>query len=175
MAVFQLRQTFSLDHRALRYSRRKDSGTTLAELLVVLVIVSVLAVVSVPVAETTMQRNKELRLRETLRDVRTALDDFHRDWKADLIGAEAASDSGWPLTLELLVDGVSTREGGTHRYLRNLPRNPFAGADDNLETQWRILGYEDPPDADTWGGRDVYDIKARTDQTALDGTHVADW
>ena len=140
-----------------------------------LVIVSILAVVSVPVAETTMQRNKEMRLRETLREVRTALDAFHRDWEADKLGAEVASDNGWPLNLQLLVDGVSDRDGGTQRYLRNLPRNPFANSDDAVEVQWRILGYDDPPDAETWGGRDIYDIKPRTDQTALDGTDVADW
>ena len=162
-------------------SKRKragDAGTTLVELLVVLAIVSVLALTALPFAETAAQRKKEVELRETLRIVRTAIDAFHADWEEQEIAAEdAASPSGYPLTLEVLVEGVEGPgpEGGFKRYLRRLPRNPFADADAPLEAQWVLLGYTDPPGTGEWNGEDVYDIAPRTRKTALDGTEIRDW
>ncbi|PUB17049.1 type II secretion system protein [Yoonia sediminilitoris] len=159
----------------MRCSRSKDRGATLAELLVVLVIIGVLAVVTVPIAETAVQREKEMALRETLRDVRTALDAFNADFRAEEISEAAASENGWPPTLEVLITGVEGTDGRTRRYLRSLPRNPFARQNRGLEEQWRVLGYTDPPDAEIWNGVDIYDIRPRTDKTALDGTQIADW
>ena len=161
--------------RGSRSGRRGDRGATLAELLVVLVIISILAVTTLPFAETAAQRRKELALRETLRDVRTAIDDFHADWKAEEIsGEETVSENGYPLTLELLVDGVEDSEGDTRRYLRRLPRNPF-GAGTTVEAQWRFLGYADPADTLVWNGEDVYDLRPVTDKIALDGTEISSW
>ncbi len=173
--MFQSRKVLNWDRRALLSNRVSDRGATLAELLVVLVIISVLAVITIPVAETTAQREKEAALRETLRDVRTALDAFNADVRAEEISTSLASENGWPPTLELLVEGVEGSDGRLRRYLRNAPRNPFADAEGEFEDQWRILGYTDAPDADVWNGQDVYDIRPRTDKIALDGTEIANW
>ncbi|NNF24152.1 MAG: type II secretion system protein [Rhodobacteraceae bacterium] len=165
------------DHRGSRSSRPGDRGATLAELLVVLVIVSILAVVTVPMAETSVQRRKEVALRETLRDVRSAIDRFHADWEAEVIaeGDPATSEDGWPVQLSVLVEGVEDTEGKRRRYLRQLPRNPFAPDAAEPQDAWRILGYADPPDALVWNGTDVYDLRPRSEKTALDGTEIADW
>ena len=50
-----------------------NRGLTLIELLVTLVILSILAAAAVPYAELTVRRDKEMELRRTLRQVRTAI------------------------------------------------------------------------------------------------------
>lgn len=156
-------------------ARRAESGVTLAELLVVLAILSILAAVAVPFAETAALRGKEQELRATLRDVRTAIDRFHDDWRAGDFedGTEGISDNGYPVELALLVEGLEDKDGAPKRYLRTLPENPFAPRD--AGEPWLFLGYADPPDARAWNGEDIYDLRAVTDRTGLDGTAIADW
>ena len=150
---------------------RPDAGTTLVELLVVLVIVSILAVVAIPMAETAVQRRQELELRETLRTTRRAIDAFHDDWTAERIDpeGEAASDAGYPVSLDVLVEGVdlATDPPERRRYLRRPPENPFGDG-------WRLRGHAQDPGG-AWDGEDVYDLAADTDRLALDGTRLADW
>ncbi len=167
-----------LSARRLLGERNDERGSTLAELLVVLVIVSILAVVAAPSVEVSVERRREVDLRETLRTVRQAIDRFHDDWQANILSspAEVASDAGYPKSLQVLVDGVETTgaESGRRRYLRRYPVNPFR-KDEAPEEQWQLIGYADPPDAEAWGGRDVYDIKADEDKEGLDGTIISDW
>ena len=108
-----------------------ERGATLAELLVVLAILSILAAIAVPFAETTVLRNKESELRAELRDVRTALDRLHEDWRAGAFGdqTDGISENGFPTELALLVVGLTDAEGKPKRYLRDLPENPFAPRD----------------------------------------------
>lgn len=149
------------------------------ELLVVLVIIATLAAVAVPMTQTSVQRDREMVLRETLREVRRAIDRFHNDWRDGTIAksSDAASDAGYPVSLSVLIDGVKSADatGSTLRYLRRLPRNPFAYADAVFEEQWLLIGYEDPPEAENWNGRDVYDVRARTERVGLDGTEIDTW
>ena len=51
-----------------------NRGLTLIELLVALVILSILAAAALPYAEVTVRREKELELRQALRQVRSAID-----------------------------------------------------------------------------------------------------
>src|ERR1044072_6214236 len=82
-------------------------GFTLVELLVTL---AILAAAALPYAEVTVRREKEIELRKALRDVRSAIDAFYDDWKGGKISrtATAASDDGYPRTLQTLVDGADT-------------------------------------------------------------------
>src|SRR5687768_9590704 len=108
--------------RALSSSNR---GITLIELLVTLVILSILAAAAMPYAEVTVRREKELELRRALREVRNAIDAFNDDWKGGKISktGSAASDDGYPKTLQALVDGAETSDakGGKRKYLRRIP------------------------------------------------------
>lgn len=157
-----------------------STGSSLVEMLVVLTIISILAGVAAPYARRTIQREKEFALRDTLRTVRRAIDAFHTDWEKSKTGggaAKAASPDGYPLNLKMLVEGVETGSaaGKKKRYLRTLPRNPLLPAGAPIEDQWVIIGYQDDPKNRTSQGKDVYDIRAKTEETALDGTRYADW
>lgn len=161
-------------------SRKSATGLTLIELLVTLAILSILAAAALPYAELTVRRDKELELRRSLREVRSAIDAFHDDWIAGRIahGDNVASADGYPRKLQILVEGADTGHaaGGKRRYLRRIPRDPFADtATLALAEQWVIRGYQDELDALTWNGRDVYDIHSGSQAQAIDGTNYRDW
>lgn len=58
---------------------RSFSGFTLFELVVTLAVLAVLVVGTIPLSQNAIKRQKELRLRETLRQIRGAIDEFKRD------------------------------------------------------------------------------------------------
>jgi general secretion pathway protein G len=159
-------------------NRKFASGLTLIELLVTLAILSILATAALPYAELTVRRDKELELRHSLREVRSAIDAFHDDWTAGRIthGDNVASADGYPRKLQVLVEGADTGRAasGKRRYLRRIPRDPFAETATQAE-QWVIRGYQDEPDALTWNGTDVYDIHSASPAQAIDGTNYRDW
>lgn len=57
----------------------RQKGYTLFELIITLTVLAILVVGTVPLAQNAVKRQKELRLRETLRQIREAIDEFHRD------------------------------------------------------------------------------------------------
>jgi len=160
-------------------SGKRAHGLSLIELLVTLVIVSILAAAALPYAETTIRREKELELRRALRDVRGAIDRFHDDWQAGRISRQAAgvSEHGYPRELGVLVTGIDTGDaaGSRRKYLRRIPRDPFADPADPPEHQWVLRGYADEADAIIWGKKDVYDVRSASGAEALDGTRYRDW
>jgi general secretion pathway protein G len=54
-------------------------GFTLFELVVTLAVLAVLVIGTIPLSQNAMKRQKELRLRESLRMMRNAIDEFKRD------------------------------------------------------------------------------------------------
>jgi general secretion pathway protein G len=59
--------------------RSEIRGFTLFELVVTLTVLSIMIMGTIPLAQNAARRQRELRLRETLRDVRNAIDEFKRD------------------------------------------------------------------------------------------------
>jgi len=125
----------------VRFSTQR--GYSLLELVATLSVLAILVMGAIPLAQTAVKRQKETRLRETLRDVRRAIDEFKRD----SLGAcpQGAVSSGnrtlpggnippdprsrvviddctiftvdnldrFPPSLQILVDGVKVRPRGT--------------------------------------------------------------
>jgi len=56
-----------------------DGGYTLLELIITLTVLAILVMGTIPLAQNAVKRQKELRLRETLREIRSAIDEFKRD------------------------------------------------------------------------------------------------
>jgi len=150
----------------------RNSGLTLIELLVTMVILCILAVGVLPLSEMAFKRTKEIELRENLRVIRNALDEHKRLADEGKIVVDAFS-SGYPKTLDALVEGVEVGGGPApyrKRFLRKVPRDPMT--DDG---EWGLRAYADDPDSDVWGGQDVYDVYSKSDREALDGTKYREW
>jgi general secretion pathway protein G len=144
-------------------------GFTLAELVMVVALIAVLSTIALPVAKFTVKRSKEAELRLALRQVRTAIDEYKRLSDQGLIPVKIGGE-GYPESLEELVEGVEIVGQETkRRFLRRLPDDPMTGDD------WVLRSYQDDPDATTWGGENVYDIRTSSDGVALDGSKYADW
>jgi general secretion pathway protein G len=56
-----------------------SSGFTLLELIITITVLTVLALGTIPLMQNAVRRQKEQRLRETLREIRMAIDQFHQD------------------------------------------------------------------------------------------------
>ena len=63
----------------LRKFTGSQNGYSMLELVATLTVLSVLVMGSIPLAQNAVKRQKEAKLRETLRDVRNAIDEFKRD------------------------------------------------------------------------------------------------
>lgn len=157
----------------------RQQGLTLLELLVTLTILSIMAAMALPYAEMTITRSKEMELRRSLRDVRSAIDRFHEDWRYSRIArtAEGVSEDGYPEVLAVLVNGIERTgdKGDKSVYLRRIPRDPFAGSDLPANEHWRLRGYQDAPDSNIWNAADVYDVRSKSERTAIDGSLYQEW
>lgn len=157
--------------------RAKVAGLTLIELLATLAIVATLASIVVPVAQVINQRQQENELRIALRQVRSAIDEYKKATVQGHILAEL-NNSGYPKSLEILVDGVidaKDPEGKKIYFLRRLPSDPMH-PDRSLQASetWGKRAYSSEPD-DPKEGEDVYDIFSLSSRIGLNGVPYADW
>ena len=58
---------------------RPAGGWTLIELVITMTVMAVLTMAVIPIVRTSIKRQRETRLREALREIRGAIDEFHRD------------------------------------------------------------------------------------------------
>lgn len=155
-------------------------GITLTELVVVMAVMSILASVAMPMLRVSVKRSKEMQLRQDLRIMRDAIDNYKRMTDEGHIQKEAGT-SGYPKTLEDLTKLIQIQNPGVVvagqtpypkqiRLLRKVPEDPFTRKD-----EWGLRSNEDEPDSEIWGGQDVFDVFSLSDGTALDGTKYRDW
>ena len=201
-------------------------GFTLIELVITITVLTILTLGVVPLLKLSVKRQKEQQLRLALRDMRQAIDDFHRD-TVDMQCVGTALTPGqvappnpnanayvdprskvkiadctifgvdnpdkYPPDLLTLVNGVNvvprsgamggrgdinvdaTKVGGelaTKKkvYLRSLPIDPMTG-----EANWDFRSCYDSPDAGSWGGENVFDVRSKSKETALNGEKYGDW
>jgi general secretion pathway protein G len=163
---------------ALRGCALRREGFTLLEMVIAVAILSVLVVMAVPVVKLELQRQKETQLRESLRDLRNAIDAYKRAVDDGRILRKAEA-TGYPPHIEDLVRGVpdarDPKKQRTLFFLRRIPRDPF-NDDANM------------PAADTWGlrsyastaedpstGDDVFDVYSMSPGVGLNGVPYRQW
>ena len=197
-------------------------GFTLIELVMTITVMVILTLGVIPLMQVSVKRQKEQQLRDALRQMRMAIDEFHRD----TVGMPAAGLEGaiqqqqqqqqqspidprsrvvisdttifgvdnpdrYPPDLETLVNGVNvvprgapvafgtgtkptdlTSQLSTKQkvYLRGMPIDPMTGKAD-----WEFRSSYDTPDAGSWGGENVFDVRSKSKATALNGEKYSDW
>lgn len=154
----------------------RPRGFTMIEMIVVVLIVSILASAAMPLAALQKRRSQEAELRQSLRTLRQALDDYKQAWDQGRI-EKKADDTGYPPNLDVLVNGVkdiSSPHGLRIYFLRRLPRDPFAEADLPAAATWGLRSYASPPDAPAQGA-DVFDVYTLSQGVGLDGTPYGQW
>lgn len=152
-------------------------GFTLIELVITVAILALLSTIAFPMVEVAVQRSKEQDLHIALRQIREAIDAYKQASDEGHI-LKKVDSTGYPPTLDVLVEGVSDAKSPLDRkmyFLRRLPRDPFV-ADPKL------------PAADTWGkrsyasgpsepqeGDDVYDVYTFSEGVGLNGIAYREW
>jgi len=129
--------------------RRRESGFTLIEILIVITLIFVLAGIALIQYQKSVTRAKEAVLKEDLFRLRDAIDQFYAD------------KNKYPQSLEELV---------TEKYIRAVPADPFT---QSTETWQTVMSEPDPLNPSAQPG--VYDVKSGYEGTALDGTNYSEW
>ncbi len=155
----------------LRHRLRRPVGYTMVELVLVTTLLVTLAAVALPASKYTVRRAKEMELRQALRTMRNAVDEFKRYSDAGLIPVDLGTD-GYPSELEVLVEGVDIvgQIDKQIRFLRRIPRDPMTG-----EYEWGLRSYQDDFDSDSWGGENVFDVFSLSEGVGLNKVPYREW
>lgn len=152
-------------------------GFTLVEMVVTVAIVGVLASAAMPLASLVSQRSKEQELRQSLLQIREAIDAHRRAFDAGRI-AKGISDSGYPKSLKDLTEGVIDQTSPKKKrivFLRRLPRDPLHVDPSVPEAEtWGLRSYDSPPD-DPSPGSDVFDVYSLNKGIGLNGIPYSKW
>jgi general secretion pathway protein G len=150
-------------------------GYTFVELVVVSAMLMILASAILPLARVTIQRQREVELHRTLRELRVAIDRYKDAADQGMIGSIdiKAGSEGYPPDLDTLVEGVrmaNDASGRKLKFLRRIPVDPMTKS-----AEWGMRSYQDDSEATSWGGQNVFDVFTKSGGTALDGTKYKDW
>jgi general secretion pathway protein G len=200
----------------------KQRGFSLIELVITLTVLSIMTLGVLPLVKVSVRRQKEEQLRDTLRQMRMAIDEFRRDTVgincSGVMGAAGQpppqpgnivvdprskvvisdctifgvdNPDHYPPDLDTLINGVNViprgGSGGFGQpgtpatqvgqlstkqkvYLRGLPIDPITG-----KAEWDFRSSYDPPDASSWGGENIFDVRSKSKDTALNGEKYSDW
>jgi general secretion pathway protein G len=209
--------------------QQKQQGFSLIELVITVTVLTILTLGAMPLVKVSVKRQKEQQLRDTLRQLRTAIDEFHRDTIGMMCTGTGIQPGGggggaglapppvslidprskvvisdctifgvdnpdhYPPDLDTLVSGVNVMPRGVGLagglgnpgvkatevgqmstkqkvYLRALPIDPMTGKAD-----WELRSSYDAADAGSWGGENVFDVRSKSKETALNGEKYSDW
>lgn len=205
-------------------------GFSLIELVITITVMTILTLGVIPLVKVSVKRQKEQQLRDTLRQMRMAIDEFHRDTIGMVCsGTTGTTPSGqpqqvptnvlidprskvvisdctifgvdnpdhYPPDLDTLVNGVNvvprspgnlggrglgvsasdntstlSSQSSTKQkvYLRELPVDPMTG-----KKEWDFRSCYDAADSTSWGGENVFDVRSKSKDRALNGEQYSDW
>ncbi|AIY41401.1 putative secretion system X protein GspG-like [Collimonas arenae] len=152
-------------------------GFTFIELMMTLAIMGVLVLVAVPMAQISLQRDKEHELRRALIQIREGLDAYKRAADQGRIVVKIG-ESGYPKKLDELVEGVPDQRSPSRQnlyFLRSLPPDPmYQGATAKPAETWGLRSYASPPD-DPNEGDDVFDVYSKSEKQGLNGVSYRQW
>ena len=154
---------------------RNENGFTFIELTVTLAIIAVLTLVAIPMAQLEVQRGKERELRTALFEIREAIDAWKRASDQERI-ATVEGESGYPPSLDALVEGVKDQNspsGAKLHFLRRLPLDPMLPHADPAKP-WGLRSHASPPEAPAEGD-DVFDVYSTSNRVGLNGIPYRDW
>jgi general secretion pathway protein G len=158
--------------RAAVGRRRNQRGLTLVELIVAFTIMTLLTAMAVPVARFKVRREREKDLKYALREMRTAIDKYKDLSDQGALGPPKIDTEGYPESLTILVEGVKL--SGTVdkkiRLLRRIPKDPMTKS-----YEWGLRSMQDDPQAQSFGGQNVFDVYSKTTEKAADGTPYSEW
>ena len=158
-------------------SSRRPTGFTLIELLVTLAIIAVLTSIAFPMVELKKQRERERELRMALIEIRAALNAYKKAGDEGRI-MRRAGESGFPKTLQDLVDGVEDVKDPARRklyFLRRIPRDPmFLDQNAPSHLTWGKRSYSSPADKPV-EGVDVFDVFSKSPEIGLNGIPYREW
>lgn len=155
----------------------KQKGFTLIELLVALVLLALLVSATAPLMQMTAKRNKEQELKKVLWQLRDAIDAYKQAADNGLIETSVV-DTGYPASLQQLVEGVENSQDPKKRkiyFLRRIPRDPFA-SDASLkgEETWGKRSYSSSFDEPSEGD-DVYDVYSLSSDVGINQQPYREW
>jgi len=202
-------------------------GFSLIELVITITVMTILTLGAMPLVKVAVKRQKEQQLREALRSMREAIDQFHReavrspcatqlgvpqqggqqamqapiDPRVKVVISDCTifgvdNPDRFPPDLETLVDGVNVVPYGAaglgqrgnlavtaldaatsdalatkkKSYLRSLPIDPMTG-----KAEWDLRSSYDEAGSTSWGGENLFDVRSKSDGTALNGEKYSDW
>ena len=134
---------------AISKARRRVSGFTFVELMVVITIIAILLSMAIPIYNRSIIRAKESVLKNNLFTLRTVIDNYTYDKQKA------------PQTLQDLV---------TEGYLQKIPVDPMTGNNQS----WRTV-MEEASQSVSQSEPGIFDVNSGSDKIGLDGTAYRDW
>lgn len=126
-------------------------GFTLIELVITIAVLAILMMGAIPLVQVSVKRQKEQQLREALREMREAIDQFHRE---ALAGAQYQANQGTQGGGQPVIPGGEPPSGPTRTNTAQQPPNIFSDprvrvfiTDQTIFTADNADRY--PPDLDT--------------------------
>ncbi|MFW5450504.1 MAG: hypothetical protein ACKE9I_02795 [Methylophagaceae bacterium] len=156
---------------------KKLRGFSYIEIVFTVAILALLATAAVPYAELAVTRKKEVELKRSLRDIRSAIDAYKKAVDDGRI-TSSVDASGYPHSLDELVIGMEDIKDPQKKkiyFLRRLPRDPMYGEQDELAPlTWGKRSYDSDPEFPQQG-IDVFDIYSLSQQQGLNGVPYNQW